>query len=304
MRGLLIAIVIVSAFTASIVLRSHLPGDVGPQASAQWTFPDSGRIASLSPGLTETLFALGLGDQVVGVTRFCAYPPEARECTRVGGLLDPNYEALVAVRPDLVLITPFHRDQKGELERLGLHCEVVAQDTVADIRASFARVGTLCGREGAALSLTENMDARFGVVAERIAGRPRPRVLMVTSRNLQRTRIEEVYAVSTGSFLSDLLVLAGGENCVSGAVAEYPALSAEGILQLDPEVILELTEKDPGPMLDAVLAPWRSLSGLRAVRDGRIHILGGPQYTIPGPRTVQTLEAIARFLHPELEWPQ
>jgi len=113
---------------------------------------------------------------------------------------------------------------------------------------------------------------------------------------MEAQQLNEIYAISSGSFLSDLLGIAGGENCVTGKIAEYPALSAEGILQLNPDVIIEFGETASKEASAAALASWQSLPGLEAVRRGRVHYLGGPQYTIPGPRILETLAALEQCL--------
>lgn len=300
MRAVAAIVLILLVFLASFFLKEALkPG--GPVTPEGESPAACARLVSLSPGITETLFALDLGGRVVGVTRYCTYPPEARRLPQVGGFLDPNYELLLALRPDLILLTPFHRDLWPELERLGMRYEVVGQDTVADIRDSILKLGALCGRQEQAGALAVEMDRRLADAAARAATRPRVRVLMTTGREMEAQQLNEIYAISSGSFLSDLLGIAGGENCVTGKIAEYPALSAEGILQLNPDVIIEFGETASEEASAAALASWQSLSGLKAVRRGRVHYLGGPQYTIPGPRILETLAALEQCLVPEGE---
>lgn len=302
MRVVVATIIILLVFLASFFLKQALQSPVSAPTEADGPVPCA-RLVSLSPGITETLFALDLGSRVVGVTRYCTYPPEATKLPQVGGFLDPNYELLLALRPDLVLLTPFHREVWPELERLGMRYEVIGQDTVADIRDSFLRLGNLCGCGEQAATLTAELDRRLSEVAGRAAARPRVRVLMTTGREMQSGTLSEIYAVSSGSFLSDLLAIAGGENCVTGKIAEYPALSAEGILQINPEVILEFGAEASGEAAAAARTSWETLPGLAAVRNGRLYYLGGPQYTIPGPRIVETLEALERCLAPAAEAP-
>jgi len=292
------AVVILPAFAASFMMKHWVRErlvDLEPRADATVS---CGRVVSMSPGITETVFALGLGSRVVGVTRYCAYPPEAASRFQVGGFLDPNYEALLALRPDLILLTPFHRELWPELDQLGLHYEVIAQDTVADIRGSFIRLGALCGCETQAQTMAADLDRHLADIARHTEGRPRQRVLMTTGRDVHSGTLNDVYAVSSGSFLSELLTLAGGENCVPGGAAEYPALSAEGILRLDPEVIIEFGPDTGAGAASEAVSAWRALPGLAAVRQARVFYLGGAQFTIPGPRITETLDALERCLHP------
>lgn len=297
MRITVVIAIIIVVFGISATLRMWLhaiPAHPEPETVC-------GRILCLSPGITETVFALGLGDQIVGATRYCLYPPEASALPKVGGLLDPNYEAMVALRPDVVLLTPYHRDHLIELQRLGLACLVVAQDSLEDIRASYFQIGAFCGRPAAAEALAAELDAALDKVRRKILDQPRLRVLMTTGRDVQSGTLDEVYAVGPGTYLSEMLTLAGGENIVPGRPAEYPALSAEGILNLNPEVIIELA---PDQEIDAAareraLAPWRALSTVDAVRHNRLYLLSGAYLTIPGPRAVETLEALTACLHGE-----
>lgn len=295
MRAAAAIALIILVFLASFFLKETLKPEVSVTPEAGGAVACS-RLVSLSPGITETLFALDLGGQVVGVTRYCTYPPEARQLPQVGGFLDPNYELLLALRPDLILLTPFHRDLWPELERLGMRYEVVGQDTVADIRDSILKLGALCGRQEQAGALAAEMDRRLADAAARAATQPRMRVLMATGREMEAQQLNEIYAISSGSFLSDLLGIVGGENCVTGKIAEYPALSAEGILQLNPDVIIEFGETASEEASALALVSWQSLPGLEAVRRGRVHYLGGPQYTIPGPRILETLAALEQCL--------
>jgi iron complex transport system substrate-binding protein len=301
MRAAAAIVLIVLVFMASFSLKKAMrprPSSTEPGAPVSCA-----RLVSMSPGITETLFALGLGGQVVGVTRYCLYPPEAAERTRVGGFLDPNYEVLLALHPDLVLLTPFHRELWPELDRLGLRYEIIRPATVEDIRESFLKLGALWGREAPAQTLVSALDARLDGLKRRAAGRPRLRVLMTTGREMHAGTLSETYAVSSGSFLSDLLQIAGGDNCVTGEIAEYPALSAEGILQLNPDVIIEFGQEDSDAADADALRAWQALPGLEAVRRSRVHYLGGTKYTIPGPRILETLDALDRCLDADGEAP-
>lgn len=298
MRVLAAILITATVFLAAWMLRAALPGMTAPAAPPALS---CGRIVCMSPGITETVFALGLGGRVVGVTPFCIHPPEAQALPRIGGLLDPNYEALVALRPDLVLLTPFHREVKAELERLGLRCEVVRQDSLEEVRASFHQIGGLCDAQEAAARQEQILLTALDAVSIRVRGRPRPRTLLVSGRDLSSDRLHEVYAIGPGTFLDGLLQLAGGENVTPSGAGDYPALSAEGLLRLNPEVIIELAaDFDTFSMTrEQALQPWQALSAIEAVRRGRVYLLTDPHLTVPGPRVALTLEALAACLHPD-----
>lgn len=299
-RAVAATVLIIFVFAASFFLKETMRSKSVSSAAGSVS---CARLVSMSPGITETLFALDLGDRVVGVTRYCAYPPEATKLPQVGGFLDPNYEVLLALRPDLVLLTPFHRELWPELDRLGLRYEIIGQDTVEDIRDSYLKLGMLCDRGAQAATLAAALDMRLAEVKRRADARARVRVLMTTGREMRSGVLSETYAISSGSFLSDLLQIAGGDNCVTGEIAEYPALSAEGILRLNPEVIIEFGQEDSEAAASDALLAWRALPGLDAVSRGRVHYLGGAKYTIPGPRIVETIDALARCLAGDREAP-
>ncbi len=258
------------------------------------------RIISLSPGITETLFAVGAGDRVAGVTRFCNWPTEAAARPNIGGFLDPNYEAIVALRPDLVVMTPYNRALLAEMERLGLRCTVVDQTLLEDILNSVETLGRLSGNGDKARTLRASMQQRIEAVRARAAALPHPRVLLSSGRDLRAKKLDEVYIVGRKTFLGDILHLAGGENAFPESAVDYPALSGEAILRLNPDVIVEFTNGlgELGLTREDAIAPWRALPGLAAAEQGRIAILDGAQLTIPGPRVVDTLEALAKAIHP------
>ncbi len=307
MRFWIIAGVAALLLAASYGVRhaAHLdaPTPTAVPASNGSTAPADGyrRIISLSPGITETLFAVGAGERVVGVTRFCNWPAEAMARPKVGGFLDPNYEAMVALRPDLVVMTPYNRGPLTELERLGLRCTVLDQTLLEDILESVETLGRLSGNGDKARALRASMQQRIQAVRAGAATLPHPRVLLSSGRDLRSRKLDEVYIVGRKTFLGDILRIAGGENAFPESAVDYPALSGEAILRLNPDVIVEFTNglDELGLTREDAIAPWRALPGLAAAEKGRIAILDGAQLTIPGPRVVDTLEALAKAIHPE-----
>ncbi len=306
MRFWIIVAVAVLLLAASYGVRhmAHLDGATPAATPDNGGTPPAGgygRIISLSPGLTETLFAVGAGGRVAGVTRFCNWPPEAAALPKVGGFLDPNYEAMVALRPDLVVMMPSNRAHHAELERLGLRCAVVDQTTLNDILDSVETLGRLSGNEAKAREIRASMQQRIEAVRAKAAPLPHPRVLLSSGRDLRAGKLDEVYIVGRKTFLGDILGIAGGENSFPESAVDYPALSGEAILRLNPDVIVEFTNglEELGLTREDAVAPWRALPGLAAAEKGRIAILDGAQLTIPGPRVVETLEALAKAIHPE-----
>lgn len=258
------------------------------------------RIVSLAPSTTEVLFALGLGDRVVGVTRYCTYPPEAQEKDAVGGFLDPNFEAILRLQPELAVVLEIHGETKDRLRELGMDVLAVEHRTLDGILASIESIGNACGVPARAEALLDEIRSDMNRVAQAVEGQPRPRVLLSAGRGYGEGRLQEVYAAGQGQWYDDLIELAGGANAFEDESIMFPALSGEGLVRLNPDVIVEmapnlaakgLTEAD-------VIADWMGLVAMKAVRTGRIYVLTGDYVTIPGPRFVRVLEDLARVFHP------
>jgi iron complex transport system substrate-binding protein len=304
-RRVVIAAVAVLAFggtlAAKLALRRRVERPAAPPA-------DRRRIVSLAPSITETIYALGRGDRLVGVTRYCDYPPEALELPRVGGYLDPNYEAIIDKHPDLVITlgASEHGRVRRALADMGVELMTVRQDSVEGILDSLTPLGRACGAPAAAERMAADLRARMAVVAEATRGRPRRRVLISFGRSMGSGGIKEVYVAGKDGFYDRLIELAGGVNAYARKVPRYPEVSVEGLLDMAPDVIIDLVpEMDRrGLSRETVMAEWAALSELEAVKRGRVHILTGDYVDVPGPRFILLLEDIARLVHPEVAWPE
>jgi len=266
--------------------------------------PPPQRIVSLAPSLTETLFALGLGERVVGVTRYCAYPPEALELPKIGGYLDPSYEALLSLRPDLVVLIPSSDEIERRLESLGVRVLRVDQHDVDGVLESITLLAAACGVPERGAALRTSVEERLQVVAERIAGAPRPRAVVVVGHDVGGGVVRSVWAAGPDTFYDGVLRIAGGVNGVEGGLARYPELSREGLASIDPDVVLDVIAglEERGLRVPEIRASWMKLVELRAVREGRVEILDGDVMVVPGPRLPEMVENVARALHPELDW--
>jgi iron complex transport system substrate-binding protein len=262
------------------------------------------RIVSLAPSLTETLFALGLGDRVVGVTRFCAYPPEVLELPRVGGHLDPNFEAIVSLEPDLVVAIPSSRESGLRLESLGISVLEVDQHDVEAVLESVEVVAEACGVADRGADLRAEIDRRLAAIRRVVEHAVRPRTVVVVGHQAGDDAVRSVWAAGSDTFYDGVLRIAGGDNAVTGGLARYPELSREGLASLDPDVVLDVIAglEDRRLDLEAVHESWMRLTELRAVREQRINVLVGDQMVVPGPRLPEMVETMARALHPDLEW--
>jgi iron complex transport system substrate-binding protein len=247
------------------------------------------RIISIAPSNTEILFALGLGDRVVGVDSYSNYPPEATEKPQVGAYVDPDLESIVAADPDLILATEAHvATILPELETLELPTVVVEPKRLDEVFSGIALVGQITGETAAAQDLICSLQSRVAAVSEAIAGAPKPRVFFELSPDL--------YTAGPGSFVDDILTRAGGQNIAADAAEMWPQLSMEALVSADPEVIL-LADHEAGVTAEQVAARpgWQ---GISAVESGRIISLDADLVARPGPRVVDGLEAVAAALHP------
>jgi iron complex transport system substrate-binding protein len=255
------------------------------------------RIVSLAPGITETLYALGLGDRVAGVTQFCAYPPEAREKPRVAGFTDVNYEAVLRLRPDLVILPRDRERNKKELENLGL--PVLALDTrsLSGLTEAVELLGKATGHEEEARAVLAELDAGLAEARARAAGRPEPGVLFSVMHSYQGLGyITEIHAVGKDGFYSELVKAAGGRNSYAGDLP-FPRLSREAVLLLNPEVIIDVIPAAED--VETVRRDWQSLSSVSAIKNNRLYFLTDEADTVPGPRSSQTLTRLSRALHPQ-----
>jgi iron complex transport system substrate-binding protein len=262
------------------------------------------RIVSLAPSLTETLFALGLGDRVVGVTRFCAHPQEALALPKIGGHLDPNFEAIVSLEPDLVVVIPSSHDNRLRLEFLGIRVLEVDQHDVEAVLESVSEVAEACGVPDRGRALRGELERELERIQAVVAGAPRPRAVVVVGHQVGEGAVRSVWAAGRDTFYDGVVRIAGGVNALDGGIARYPELSREGLSTLDPDVVLDVIAGVDERRLDleTVREGWMRLTELRAVRDHRVNVLEGDHMVVPGPRLPEMVEAVARALHPEIEW--
>lgn len=247
------------------------------------------RIVSMAPSNTEILFALGLGERVVGVTSWCNYPPETAGVEKVGDSWAPDYEKIVALEPDLVLaVGTAESELVKRLEGLGLKVFILQAETVLQVPEDIEQVAAITGvpEKGTEVASDlrrriEAVQGRVGVVTEG----ERPTVFWVLDADL--------WTVGPGSFVHDLIVLAGGVN-IAGTLGQASGqLSLETVLEADPDVII-IPLLDPSlPEALGRLSGWASL---RAVRDGRVYQIDPDVVSRPGPRIADALEEVAKLL--------
>ena len=261
------------------------------------------RIVSLAPSITEILFALGLGDKVVGVTHYCDFPPEALTKTKVGGYYDPNYEAIVALRPDLVIMLTEHEEPKRYLGQLGLNVLMVNHKSISGILNSLMAIGKACGAEQNVTSVVRDLRERMERIRQKTDGMPRSKVMVSVGRNMGSGSLKDVYISGRSGFYDEMITFAGGVNAYSGDVA-FPVVSGEGIIRMNPEVIIDMIPDldEKGWDKAMILKEWETVSGVDAVKNGRVYVFGEDYVVVPGHRFILILEKMARVIHPEVDW--
>jgi iron complex transport system substrate-binding protein len=256
------------------------------------------RLVSLSPSTTETLFAVGAGDQVVGVTKFCNYPPEAQTRQKVGGFSANtiSIETIIALKPDLVFsASEIHRPVIEALEQAGIPVFSSNPKDFESVYAAIAAVGRLTGHSAKAAGVVADMKARVTAVTNKTKTLPqdqRPTVFY-------EVWDEPLMTAGPTTFIGTLIELAGGVNIFADVSEEYPQVSSEEVVRRDPAVILGPDSHGEKLTLEQIQTRpgW---GGIQAVREGRIYLVNGDIVSRSGPRLVDALEDIARALHPDL----
>lgn len=250
------------------------------------------RIVSLVPSATEIIYALGGEDRLVGVTDYCDWPPQARQKPSVGGMVAPNLEIVVALRPDLVVATSEGTSQEtfDQLQRLKIPVFTVAPHRLSDVLTVIARLGELTDRQSAVGPLVENLMRRVKAVENAVRPYPRPKVLYVLWP-------EPLIVPGRDGLVTELIEVAGGASVTAQEPSSYPRFSLEAVAASAPDVIILARHGGDGTPLARV--SWDRLTALPAVRARRVHSVDGTYLHRYGPRVVDGLEMLARVIHPE-----
>ena len=273
----------------------------GGRASSAPTTTDENphRIVSLVPATTEMLFAMGAGDRLAGVSNYDRFPPEVARLPRVGGLLDPNVERLLALKPDLVIVYGTQTDLQRQLERANIPIFPYVHRGLPDITDTMRALGERIGAKAAADAAAARIEQQLAVIRARVAGLSRPKTLLVFGR--EQGTLRHIDASGGYGFLHDLLELAGGADVLGDLHQQSVDMSTEMILTRAPDVILELRYGDSlkPERMDAERRVWNALGSVPAVKNNRVYLLIGDEFVVPGPRIVIAAERFARTLHPE-----
>ncbi len=255
------------------------------------------RIISVIPAVTEMLFAIGAGPQVVAVGSFDRFPPEVEKLPRVGALIDPDVERILSLRPDLVVIYASQTDLRTQLERAQIPVYIYSHAGLADITTTIRSLGARVGRERAANELAARITVGIIMIGNRLQP-PKPRTLVVFER--ESLALRGIYASGGIGFIHDMIEAAGGINVFADIKRQAVQATTELILARRPDVILDLRgEELSSETKTRETAVWQALGSVPAVRNGRVYFIADQRTVVPGPRVAEAVELFARALHPE-----
>lgn len=263
------------------------PGAADPQRAAQ-------RVVCGSPAVTEIVYALGGGERVVGVSDYTTYPPEAAQKPRIGGRLNPSRERLLVLDPDLIVTQGRHESLAAFAAQYGIRFRGIKLDSLDDIFAAVRAVAAALDVEQAGEALTERLRTALARIEEASAGRDPTRMVLIVGRTPGDLR--GLTTVGPGTFLHDLVRMAGGTNVFADTRGAYPRISKEALIARQPELIVELSPGLPEGQGVALLADWRKVGALAAVEKRNVHVLTQDFLLIPGPRVVSTARELSALV--------
>jgi len=271
-------------------------------AAAATLFAQPQRIVSTSPSITETLFALGLGDRVVAVSQHCHYPPEVNGRPRVGSYLKPNVEVIVGFRPDLVIVQSDAAEAAAQLQRVKLNVLEVEHGDLEKMFAGMRSIALRCGVPERGAKLEADIRARLAAIRQRTAKLPRRSLIFIVGRS--PGSLDSLIAVGKGSYLNELIAIAGGVNALERTPMPYPKVSLESVIGLNPDVLIDMGDMAETQTVSeehkrSVVALWNQHPSLKAVAQKRVFAVAADIFVVPGPRVAEAAEAFERMLHPE-----
>lgn len=258
---------------------------------------ETGRIVSLAPNLTEILFALGLEQEIVGVTLFSDYPPAATNKPKVGTFWQPNIEAIIAAKPDLIVTLGFEQQKNvaERLKRINYNCLTVNIEKVNDLFEATEIIGTATGKQNEANRLVNNIRNKLDKLSVLIGTEKKVRVLWIVQR-------EPLRVAGRNTFINEMIELAGGENAIGSTLHKYPPIGSEQVIVSGADVIIEpsMEQKNLESQYNQALKYWGKFDNVPAVANKRIYIIQGDMVSRLSPRLYEGIETIAGCLRPEL----
>jgi iron complex transport system substrate-binding protein len=267
-------------------------------SGASYSQPFPNRVVSLSPSITEVIYGLGAMEKVVGVTLYSDFPPGVEKLPIVGGWIDPNLEAILELKPDLVIMIEDQNEIFGDkIRKLGLNTlSVDCNGSIKDITDSIWQIAKALGKEGDARRLVEDIDTNLEEIKAKTKNTNPKRLLFVVGRN--PGTLEDIYVIGRTGFMNEMITIAGGENVMDSDRLAVK-VSKEAILKLNPEVIIEINHEKLDK-IDKVVAEWRELKQVSAVKNREIYPVSSTVLLHPSQRVVEGTRILAGILHPEI----
>ena len=293
-------IAVVLSFIGCYYARLWLQPEAANPEQPTSPYKNYQRIVALSPSSVEIVYLLGLENQLVGVSRFSNYPPEAKEKPAIGGYVDLHYEKLISLNPDCVILLREQAALAVKLKQLGIHTISICHDDTDGIIESIKIIGNELGHPERTNQIVSGIDSSVNKMISEHQNMPnQPRVLISISRDTTADHPAQVIIAGSAGFHRELVQMIGARNAYQGPVA-FPMLSREKLIELNPDVIIDLVNTDTWNKLgkQRLLSQWHSYQELKAVSNQRVVIIHGDQHLIPGPRFPQTLKHFARAIYP------
>ena len=247
---------------------------------------DQYRIISLSPHITEIIYALGAERYLIASTDFCNYPQQAQKTEKIGGLLDPNIEKMIALKPTHLFGVPAHQKLNEELKKFDLTIHMLHNEEISDVFATIDQIGRQIGYQKQAERLVDQIQATFDSLKNVHSVVRKTGAMLVIGR--ERGTLRNIMVAGKATFLDEVWQLVGGKNCYRDLPARYATINLESILAKDPDVIIEFdTDRPRGIYKSEMIEQWSVLKDVKAVKLGNLYMVGGGHSMIPGPRMVQ-----------------
>ncbi len=253
------------------------------------------RIISLAPHITEIIYALNAQDQLVAVTDFCQYPEEAASKEKIGGLLDPNIEKIITLKPTHLFGLPSHEKLSRDLEKFGLIIMMISNENIPDVLYSINKIGEMINSAEQATHLIDRINYTLDSLRENKINKNIPAVLMI---GREKGTLQNITVAGSNTYLDELWKIVGGENCYADLPTRYGTISLESLLLRDPEVIIEFDMKRKrGVYRSDMSSEWDFLDNIKAVKQGNVFVIGGNHTLIPGPRLVLLAKDFSKIIN-------
>lgn len=273
--------------------------DIVPLSTKNHAPEEYKRIICAAPSITEIVFSLGLGDKVVGVSHFTVYPPAARNKKSIGGLINPNKERIISLRPDLVVTQGRHERLAELCRRQKIKFMPLKIEKLKDINKAILELGQVLNAEKKAQQLNQKVERELSSLSSRTKSLPKKRIFLCLSHT--PGDLTGLMTTGKGTFLNEIIEMAGGVNIFSDIKRRYPQISKESLIMREPDIIIEVYAKGLNLNQQQLLRKdWNRLSVLPAVKNSRICFLTDDYLLIPGVRVSLILKKFIKTIHPEV----